>query len=114
MQKGYFGKLSGATDFNKFYENEGLFNAFKGKQKTLFVHHCCNTPKQAFNWNDINKYGLDNEEAWSYDDESGMGGAITNKNRSTRTIKTGMYYSDKLGKNTKLSGDYSFNQNNLR
>ncbi len=114
-KKGYFGKLSGATDFNKFYENEGLFNAFKGNRKLSLFTIAANTPKQAFNWNDINKYGLDNEEAWSYDDESGMWWSNNEQKTGVpRTIKTGMYYSDKLGKNTKLSGDYSFNQNNLQ
>ena len=32
-KKGYFGKISGASDLNKFYENDVLINKFKKQQK---------------------------------------------------------------------------------
>ncbi|MFM7668311.1 MAG: carboxypeptidase-like regulatory domain-containing protein, partial [Bacteroidota bacterium] len=65
-KKGYFGKVSGATDFglatdNPFYETEVLANKFKGKQKISVFLLGSNTPKSNFKWGDMNKFGLENE-----------------------------------------------------
>lgn len=113
-KKGYFGKASAASDFNKYYEAEFLANRFKGSQKLSVFGIIANTPKQAFGGGDAYKYGLTGEEQWSYNDETGSWS--NNGNRGTgvpMTIKSGFYYNDKLGKNTKINTDYTFNQNQL-
>lgn len=113
-KKGYFGKVAVSSDFNKFYENDLLLNKFKGNRKISVFGLLTNTPKQAFNGNETDKYGLSGEQNWSYNDETG---SWTN-NSSTgtgipQTIKSGFYFNDKLSKKTKINTDYTFNQNNL-
>lgn len=114
-KKGYFGKVSGASDFNKFYENELLANKFKGNLKLSVFGIFANTPKQAFGWDDANKYGLSGEQPYQYDEETGswtsQGGS---KEGIPRTLRTGFYFSDKIGKKTKLNADYTFSQNQLQ
>lgn len=113
-KKGYFGKVSGATDFTKFYEGDILANKFKANQKISVFALAANTPKQGFGGGDADKYGLSGEQEWMYDDETGDW--TNNNNRRTGipgTIKSGMYYSEKIGKKTKLNGDYTFNQQQL-
>ncbi|MBL7930682.1 MAG: TonB-dependent receptor [Bacteroidia bacterium] len=114
-KKGYFGKTSGASDFQKFYEGELLANKFKGSQKISLFGIVANTPKQAFGNGDAYKYGLTGEEQWSYNDETGSWN--NNGNQGTgipRTIKSGFYFNDKLSKNTKVNSDYTFNQSQLQ
>ena len=114
-KKGYFGKVSGASDFQKFYEGELLANKFKGNRKVSLFGLVANTPKQAFGGGDVDKYGLSGEQNWTYNDETGNW--TNNNNRGTGiplTIKSGFYFNDKLGKNTKVNSDYTFNQNQLQ
>ncbi len=113
-KKGYFGKASAAGDFNRFYENELLANKFKGTQKMSVFGLLANTPKQAFNYGDIDRYGLSGEQPWSYDEESGTWTSQGQNGKGVpRTIKAGAYFNDKLGENTKINADYTFNQNRL-
>ena len=96
-KKGYFGKVSGASDFQKFYEGELLANRFKGNRKVSLFGLVANTPKQAFGGGDINKYGLNGEQNWSYNDETGN---WTNKGNGGTgipfTIKSGFYLTTRL------------------
>jgi len=114
-KKGYFGRVSGATDFQRFYEGELLANKFKGSQKISVFALSANTPKQAFNWQDIDRYGLTNEQQWSYDEESGNWTSNSDNSAGVpTTLKAGAYYSDHFGKKTKMNSDYTFNDNTLR
>lgn len=115
-KKGYFGKVSGASDFQKFYEGELLANRFKGSQKLSIFGLAANTPKQAFGNNDAWKYGLSGEQPWSYDEESDSWTSSGNNNGTgiPHTIKGGFYFSDKIGKNLKINTDYTFNQGQLQ
>jgi hypothetical protein len=113
-KKGYFGKVSGASDGQKFYENEMLANRFKGGIKASVFGIVANTPKQAFDWGETDRYGLSNEQPYSYDEETGNW--TSNNNSGTgipQTIKTGFYFNDKISKKTKINTDYTFNQNQL-
>lgn len=113
-KKGYFGKVSGASDFQKFYEGELLVNRFKKNRKFSLFGLVANTPKQAFAGNDAWTYGLDNEQGWNYDAESN---SWSNNNNSKpgvpRTGKGGFYFNDKIGKKIKLNSDYTYKQNEL-
>ena len=57
VKKGHFGKVSGGTDFNQFYENELLVNQFKNQRKVSVFSLYSNTPKQAFIDSDADEYG---------------------------------------------------------
>ena len=72
-KKGYFGRISGASDFaltpidgeigtNPVYEGELLLNKFKGAQKISVFALTPKTPRSTFGWGDMNKFGLDNEQ----------------------------------------------------
>lgn len=115
-KKGYFGKASGATDAQNFYEGEFLANKFKGKQKISVFALASNTPKAAFNWGDVYKYGLDNDYNTSTDD-NGTTFWYSNNNQPQgipRTLKTGFYYVDKVAKNTKINVNYTYSNNQLK
>ena len=122
-KKGYFGRMSGATDFaftpldgeygtNPFYEGELLLNKFDGAQKISVFALGSNTPRSNFGWGDMNKFGLENESSggnrWN-------GGNTTNTSGIPQTLKAGVYYSDKIGKKkrTKIGFNYSYYNDRL-
>lgn len=116
-KKGYFGKISGATDFgivrdNPFYESEVLLNNFNKKQKISVFMLTSNTPKSNFGFGDMNKFGLDNER-----NNSGMTmwdqSSRNNTSGIPQTMKAGVYYSDKIGKTGKIGFNYSYYENKL-
>lgn len=117
-KKGYFGKISGASDFaafnnnNAFYESEMLFNKFNNKQKISVFLLSSNTPKSNFGFRDMNKFGLENER-----NASGMSmfnqGNQANTSGIPQTLKAGIYYSDKIGKTGKIGFNYSYSESAL-
>jgi len=116
-KKGYFGKISGASDFaafnkNAFYESEMLFNKFNNKQKISLFLLSSNTPKSNFGFRDMNKFGLENER-----NASGMSmfnqGNQANTSGIPQTLKAGIYYSDKIGKTGKIGFNYSYSESTL-
>lgn len=110
-KKGYFGKISGATDFQKFYEGEALGNYFKKKLKVSVFGLTSNTPNSSFNWDDVFKYGLNNEFDQGQNEEGDMFMSYSNSQPMgiPKTLKSGVYYNDKITKNTKLNFNYSYN-----
>lgn len=117
-KRGYFGKVSGASDFglvgeNGFYEGELLFNKFNKKQKISVFLLSSNTPRSSFGWGDMNKFGLDNER-----ESSGMNMWNQNAQNNTggvpQTLKTGIYYTDRFGKTGKIGFNYSYYNNKLQ
>jgi len=111
-KKGYFGKITAASDFgsfedNPFLETEILANKFQGKQKISVFLLGSNTPKSNFKFGDMNKFGLENER-----DNSGMSnwnqGNTDNVSGIPRTIKAGIYYTDKIGKSGKIGFNYAY------
>lgn len=113
-KKGYFGKATAAGDFQKFYENDLLLNKFRKQQKISIFGLFANTPKQGFNGGEAYKYGLDNEGYGNYDPETNTWTSFGDNGAGIpNTLKTGFYFNDKLGKNTKINTDYTFNQTNL-
>lgn len=59
-KKGYFGKLvgaGGAGDDQGYFENQAMFNAFKGKRKLSVFGIMANTGKMGLGWEDRDKFG---------------------------------------------------------
>jgi hypothetical protein len=111
-KKGYFGRISGASDgdqtpgiANPFYEGEVLLNKFNKSQKISVFGLGSNTPRSSFGYRDMNKFGLDNESGggnrWDPNPSSTSSGI-------PKTLRTGFYYSDKIGKKTKIGLNYSY------
>lgn len=119
-KKGYFGKISGAgggPDLKmekQFYEGEFLANRFSNKQKISVFGLAGNTPKTNFGWGDIFKYGLTSDMNMTSTDDGMMFFSSANQAQGIpQTLKTGAYFTDKLGKNTKLLFNYTLNSSRL-
>lgn len=114
-KKGYFGKISGASDFQKFYEGEALANYFKKKLKVSVFGLVSNTPNSSFGWGDVYKYGLNNEfdQGENEDGDNFMSYSNSQNQGIPQTIKSGFYFTDKLSKNTKLNFNYSYNSSEV-
>ena len=115
-KKGYFGKASGGSDFQKFYEGELLANKFKGSQKISIFSLASNTPRSSLGWGDMYKYGLDNESTMQMsDDGTDVWYSTAEQNKGIpQTLKSGIYYNDKIGKKTKLGFNYTYSNNQLQ
>lgn len=111
-KKGYFGKITGASDFKQFHEGEVLANKFNKKQKISFFGLASNTPRSSIGWSDTYSYGLNSEYvSTGDDDESGrywFGGRNNQNKGIPQTVKTGIYYTDQLSSKTKISSNYSY------
>lgn len=113
-KKGYFGKITGASDFalfeeNGFYEGEFLYNNFNKKRKISVFALTSNTPKSNIGFGDASKFGLDNEKSGEWWNQ----GNNSNTSGIPRTLKTGIYYSDKIGKTGKINFNYSYYESQL-
>ncbi|MES2568294.1 MAG: TonB-dependent receptor [Bacteroidota bacterium] len=110
-KKGYFGKLSGASDFQKFYEGEALGNYFKKKLKVSVFGLASNTPNASFGWDDVYKYGLNNEFDRGQNEDGDMYMSYSNNQPQgiPQTLKSGFYFNDRIFKNTKINLNYSYN-----
>lgn len=118
-KKGYFGKASAASDFNQgpadkaFYESELLYNKFNKTQKISVFMLASNTPKSNFGFGDMNKFGLDNERndsGLNFWDRDSKG----NRSGIPQTLKTGVYYNDRLSKKVKLGVNYAYYESTLQ
>lgn len=70
MKKGYFGKVAaagGTGEVQNYFENQAMFNYFKGKKKLAVFGIMANTGKIGLGWQDKEKYGMDNSNTF-YDD----------------------------------------------
>lgn len=114
-KQGYFGKASGASDFQKFYEGEALGNYFKKKLKISVFGLATNTPRSSFGWGDMYKYGLTNEYDRQDNEDGGWSMSMNdNSNQGIpQTLKSGFYYTDKLSDKTKINVNYSYNTSTL-
>jgi len=113
-KKGYFGRISAGSDIQNFYEGEVLANRFTSKQKVSFFMLASNTPRTGFGWSDANKYGLDNEFDYGWDED--MDAFVNRGNNGDgipRTINTGVYYNEKFGNKVKINANYTFKENDL-
>ena len=117
-KKGYFGKISGASDFGlenrkkPFYEGELLLNKFDKSQKISVFALGANTPRSNFKFGDMAKFGLENERNSSGMSMWNQGGQNTTTG-VPQTIKAGIYFNDKIGKTGKIGFNYSYYNNQL-
>ena len=123
-KKGYFGKLEAGSDFNKYWNNTGMFNAFKGKRKFAAYGIMSNTGKTGLDWNEGMNYGSGGDVEMSADENGGMnftfsGGDGEFGNSSywgeglPKGWNGGLHYSNKWnGDKIHLSGNYQYNKLN--
>jgi hypothetical protein len=116
-KKGYFGKVSGATDFNRFYEGEFLANKFNQRQKISVFALASNTTRSSLEWRDAYKYGMNDDMGYNEDEDMWYGGdwnSGNDVNGIPQTWKTGVYYNDKISDKTKLAINYTYDNNSLK
>lgn len=115
-KKGYFGRVSGATDFMKFYEGEVLANYFNKDLKVSVFSLASNTPRSGFNRSDVNKFGLKDDNNKGFNEDQVFDWRQTDNNVGIpQTLTAGFYFIDKFGKkkNTKLGANYTYKDNRL-
>lgn len=118
-KKGYFGKISGASDFaatngKPFYEGELLANKFNKTQKLSVFTLASNTMKSSLEWRDMYKYGMtsrnffdEENDNWNWNFSNNQGDGIPT------TLKTGVYFNDQITKKTELNVNYTYNNGGL-
>lgn len=115
-KKGYFGRVSGASDFMKFYEGELLTNYFNGDLKVSVFALGSNTPRSNFGQRDVNKFGLRDDDKGGFNDDDVFNWRQTDNNVGIpQTLTGGFYFSDKFGKKkwSKLNANYTFKDSRL-
>lgn len=115
-KKGYFGRVSGATDFMKYYEGEVLVNYFNNDLKVSVFGLATNTPRSGFSFSDKRKFGLNDDDGRGFNEDQVFDWRQSDNNVGIpQTFSSGFYFTDKLGKKkrTKLGVNYTFNQNSL-
>lgn len=124
-KKGYFGKIEAGSDFNKYWSNNAMFNAFKGKRKFSAYSIMSNTGKTGLDWREGMNYGAENDVEVSADENGGMmfiggggnDGEFGNSNYWGEGLPKGwnggLHYSNKWnGDKMHLSGNYQYNKLN--
>jgi hypothetical protein len=117
FKKGYFGRVSGATDFYKFYEGELLANYFNKDLKVSVFSLATNTPRSGFSFQDKNKFGLSDDDDKGFNEDEVFDWRQTDNNIGIpQSLTSGFYFTDKFGKNkrTKLGANYTFTDNRLK
>ena len=112
----------GGTD--GFFENQGMFNYFRGKQKFSVYGIAANTGKIGLSYDDNNKFGsggnsvIDDETGFSYmmgnnDDDQGWSGQYSGQGLP-KAWTAGAHYSNKWNADKHhLSANYRFNRRNI-
>ncbi len=72
MNHGVFGKVQGAYDAKKIYDNSGMINAFKNKRKLSAYAINSSSGTNGLNWSDQNKFGGSENTFIDEDDGSFM------------------------------------------
>jgi hypothetical protein len=123
-KKGYFGKIELGTDANRFWNNTGMLNAFKGKRKFAAFGIMSNTGKTGLDWNENMNYGgTGGGMDMGVTDDGGMymsfsggdefdGGSYYGEGLP-KGWSGGLHYSNKWnGDKTSLNSGYQFNKIN--
>ncbi len=71
-KKGYFGKVEGGTDFDKYNKGKALVNVFKGKKKFAAYLTTDNTKYESLDWSERRNYGEDLNSRSEISDDGGM------------------------------------------
>ncbi len=101
MKRGTFGKVEAGGGTDKYYQNQGMINAFKGKRKISAYGILSSTAQTGLNYNDESKYG-GTDNSFSFDEETGQwsgdwesrSGGYNGRGRP-KVISGGGHYSNK-------------------
>ncbi|MES2004114.1 MAG: outer membrane beta-barrel protein [Bacteroidota bacterium] len=115
-KKGYFGKLEGGTDFDRYRYGKVLANAFKGKRKIAGYLTTDNTKYESLNWDESRNYAGDANMTTEISDDGGImifggGGDDFSYGRGFPNSTTGgLHFSNKWDKDKHNSNNtYQYN-----
>lgn len=113
-KKGYFGKADLAAgpqeDLSNRFNNNLMYSSFKGKRKFSGFILNGNTGQDGLNWQDMQKFGMDDNSSIQIDEEGGgimitRGGTsddepyVNTQNGFIRNLNGGIQYTNKFGEN---------------
>lgn len=105
-KKGYFGKAEAGTDFNNYYNNSLMGNAFKGKRKLAAYGIMSNTGQTNLDWRDSQNYGSNDNNVIEMDGggimitSEGDGDSYYNgRGGIPQNWNAGLHYSNKFNNN---------------
>ena len=133
-KNGYFGRASGASDFNltskiedptpnnlseskPFYEGELLINRFKKDLKFSLFSLASNTPRANFGYGDIKRYGLSTDNGNFFEDNDRKwweGSDGLQNNGIPETLKSGIFFSNKINEKIDVGFNYTYNESKLK
>lgn len=100
--KGYFGRASaGITDAGRYRANIG-FNKFSEEQRVSVILNTNNLNESGFSFSDVSGGG------------GGSGGSGRGSTGISKSMSTGINYSDQWGSKFKITGSYFFSNTNSR
>jgi hypothetical protein len=116
-KNGGFGKVTGASDFKKFYEGTAFANRFKHVEKSAIFLAGGNTPNSIYRENEIYKNAINenisndeltNDEDWNSTNNEQQ------KEGISKIFNSGVYYSNKLGEKNKIGFNYAYANNPIK
>ncbi len=114
---GFFGRISAASDIIQYHEGEFLINKFNKDQKISVFLLSSNTPRSGFDRKDTDQFGINNDNAYKLNSDGDLisTGSRMDGSGIPKTLKTGIYFTDKIGKKnkTKIGFNYTFNNYQL-
>jgi hypothetical protein len=102
-KKGYFGKLEAGTDANRYWNNNLMVNAFKGKRKLSAFGIMSNTGKTGLDWQEGMNYGTNSLEMG----DDGAGGTYMYIDNGDDEFGGGTYWGEGLPKGWSAGLHYS-------
>ncbi len=117
LKRGYFGRAEAGGGTDRYYQNKGMVNAFKGKRKISAYGILSTTAQTGLDYDDASKYG-GTDNSFSFDEETGIwtGNGEDRENSYTGTglpkvIAGGGHYSNKWNDGKEqLSANYKAQQ----
>ncbi|WP_205511380.1 TonB-dependent receptor [Longitalea arenae] len=102
-KRGYFGKLEAGSDGDRFWNNNLMLNAFKGKRKLSAFGIMSNTGKTGLDWQEGMNYGANNVEMG----DDGAGGTYVYIDGGDDEFGSGNYWGEGLPKGWSAGLHYS-------
>ncbi len=116
-KKGYFGKVEGGTDFDRYGYGKLMVNAFKGKRKISGYATTDNTKYESLNWDENRNYAGDGNMTTEISDDGGImmyssGDDFSWGRGFPKSTTAGLHFSNKWNKD-KHNNNNTYQYNNL-
>lgn len=123
-KKGYFGKVDAGGGTDGYFQNQAMFNAFKGNRQLSIFGIASNTDKVGLGWNDRSKYSSGNNTEVSDDgniytffnsnDEFDSWDGTYNGQGLPKVWTVGLHYANKWNEDKQhLAGNYRYALENI-